>query len=565
MADYGLIEGLATAGNNFISTYDKTRKYQDDLAIKKRKSEQDYSLKQAEIENKKIYYDYLKNKVQGKQGSGGKVDVLLKARSKGLKPIYDDKGEISDFAYDPDAPKIGPKGKDYEAEKGLIKLRNENAEKLATLRAQSAEKIAGMRGSQGSKFRPLDDELQIIDAKNRGLVEREKARPLQPKFRPLDDELQIIDEKNQGLIDRENVRQRPLDNKLPLEQERTKRALEVEKLRQGGRFRPVDQEIQIAEARKNNTVKPRPVQDQLQLQDKKNRGLIDLEDARSRHRLELEQVKSGKPPRVDDSWKKDVQNAENIRKAAEQGLIWDEEQGRYVFHPELLPKPQEKPVKTAGAIKPGKPGKPPPPTAYEKSKGNAMGKAVSEWRNKDRSQLLDNINKVENAIGLLSSEEGLTGGYKGLIPDAALKYWSPNSKIAQDNIVSAVQETLRPTLGAQFTEKEGTSVKQLSFDKSLPQEENLRRAQGLLNKMKAKVKYADDLAAYLDQHGGDDRDFPYGTYGVPNAPIKQAGGRSPVLSGTNSVKIKMLRDQLERNPKDPRRNKILKKIKELGG
>ncbi len=133
-------------------------------------------------------------------------------------------------------------------------------------------------------------------------------------------------------------------------------------------------------------------------------------------------------------------------------------------------------------------------------------------RTKDRNQLQTNIMKVEDAIGILSSEKDTTGNWRGYTPDSLLPMVSPNTKIAQDSIQAAIQETLRPTLGAQFTENEGKRIMGNQFDKKLSSSENLRRATNLHESMMNKIKLNDALADYADAHRGSDAGFPYDQY-----------------------------------------------------
>jgi len=153
-------------------------------------------------------------------------------------------------------------------------------------------------------------------------------------------------------------------------------------------------------------------------------------------------------------------------------------------------------------------------SVFNKEKMKAFGKGAAEFYQMTRPQLLANLPKIDSAIELLGKDKDLTGGLVNRsIGDVALKLRDPKAYIVQQSMQSAITDTLRPTLGAQFTEKEGERIMNLTFDPAVSTTENAKRAKALQKVIRDKVKFSEDLYAHLDEHG-DDKGFDYKSYGM---------------------------------------------------
>ena len=114
----------------------------------------------------------------------------------------------------------------------------------------------------------------------------------------------------------------------------------------------------------------------------------------------------------------------------------------------------------------------------------------------------------------MDSDKDLTGGLVNrAIGDTALRLRSPQAYNAQQNMQSAITDTLRPTLGAQFTEKEGERIMNLTFDPGISVEENKRRARELKKVIDNKIRFSDALYKHLSEKGSDEG-FDYGKYNM---------------------------------------------------
>lgn len=160
------------------------------------------------------------------------------------------------------------------------------------------------------------------------------------------------------------------------------------------------------------------------------------------------------------------------------------------------------------------------PSLFEETKQKELAKAGVEWIQKDRGIFKANLDKTNHAVDLIkkaiNKKEPLFGPVRGKVPDAIRALTNPDAIAARDSIHSAIQDTLRPTLGAQFTEKEGERIMKLAVNPELDDKENLRRANELQKVISNKIKFSDDLYSYMDKHGSD-KGFPYEKYNMTKA------------------------------------------------
>lgn len=149
---------------------------------------------------------------------------------------------------------------------------------------------------------------------------------------------------------------------------------------------------------------------------------------------------------------------------------------------------------------------------FEKQYMRTVGKSMAEFTQNDRGTMIANLGKVDKALELM--ENNKVSGRTSLVPDVALGLFSEDTLVARDAIRSAITDTLRPTLGAQFTEKEGQRIMNLAYDEKLSVEKNKERARQLREIMQRKVQFQDDLLTYIRQNNGSDIGFPYENYGM---------------------------------------------------
>lgn len=118
-----------------------------------------------------------------------------------------------------------------------------------------------------------------------------------------------------------------------------------------------------------------------------------------------------------------------------------------------------------------------------------FGKEVADYYyGGGKASVEKNVEKLQGAINKLNANPKLTGGLSTRIPlldsDAAQDSLNPEMASVRDEIRGAIQGSLRATLGAQFTEKEGQAIFNRSFNPRLSPAENVKRATAELEAIK---------------------------------------------------------------------------------
>ena len=156
-----------------------------------------------------------------------------------------------------------------------------------------------------------------------------------------------------------------------------------------------------------------------------------------------------------------------------------------------------------------------PISEFEKEKMKSLGKGAAKFQQETKLQLMENLPKINEALSIMDKDNDLTGSFTDkLMGETGLSLRNEKAYMAQQNMQSAITDTLRPTLGAQFTEKEGERVMNLTFDPAVSTAENKRRAKALKEAISNKIKFQQDLYDYLGENNGSDRGFDYSKYNM---------------------------------------------------
>jgi len=112
--------------------------------------------------------------------------------------------------------------------------------------------------------------------------------------------------------------------------------------------------------------------------------------------------------------------------------------------------------------------------AFDEAAGTKLAKFYLE----EYPQQLSNIDKIDDVIAIMQSQE-VTGAVEGGTPFALKLFTNPESIGVEDDITSIIYQSLRATLGAQFTQKEGERLVASTFNKYLSEEVNIKRLERL--------------------------------------------------------------------------------------
>lgn len=121
--------------------------------------------------------------------------------------------------------------------------------------------------------------------------------------------------------------------------------------------------------------------------------------------------------------------------------------------------------------------------------------ALGGWANaaKQLGALREQSRRLKN--------ENVTGPIIGMTPNPVLKIVNPNAAAVQQGVEETIQQSLRQTLGAQFTEREGQALIQRTYDPSLPEAENRKRVARLRSQLTLAAAAKNAASKYYEKHG----------------------------------------------------------------
>lgn len=134
---------------------------------------------------------------------------------------------------------------------------------------------------------------------------------------------------------------------------------------------------------------------------------------------------------------------------------------------------------------------------------SAAAKGVYDWTGAGGfAQVKENIDKLDDVITTLRENDNITGNVVGNIPAAFRVFINPESVAVQDDINSIVFQSLRATLGAQFTEQEGKKLIEASFNVKLSEEVNIKRLERLKEKLLNMANAKESASKYFYANNG---------------------------------------------------------------
>jgi hypothetical protein len=127
----------------------------------------------------------------------------------------------------------------------------------------------------------------------------------------------------------------------------------------------------------------------------------------------------------------------------------------------------------------------------------AFGKDWSTWTQGGAASTRKNLGTLRTVIDSIKSGKNLSGTLIGLAPDQGLNLFAPEAKAARDRVAGVVQQSLKDTLGAQFTEKEAAQLIQRAYDPALDETENLARLEALALMIESAAKAKKEAMDYF--------------------------------------------------------------------
>lgn len=179
-------------------------------------------------------------------------------------------------------------------------------------------------------------------------------------------------------------------------------------------------------------------------------------------------------------------------------------------------------------------------TKGQEAADTAFGKEYADYQaGGGKAGIEKNIGLLSGAVENLKSGKAKTGGWTTKIPglssDVVQEALNPEMIAARDSIRGAIQNTLRQTLGPQFTEKEGTDIFNRAFNPRLSPQENIRRAEAVIQELQTRIDAKDKSVRQFEQAGtlrGMGLIQPQGAEAMPKGPqgkVRVTNGKETLL------------------------------------
>jgi hypothetical protein len=164
----------------------------------------------------------------------------------------------------------------------------------------------------------------------------------------------------------------------------------------------------------------------------------------------------------------------------------------------------------------------------------------------------DAATELRTVAQALAETPNATGPWIGLLPKTVRNIATPEGAALQDRAEKVIQQSLRATLGAQFTEKEGNRFLARAYDPQQSEAENARRLTQMAQELENLQNNKEEALAWMKAKGTLDG-FP-GLTAAPKAPV--AGGIDYSLApptwgpmNTNAYEYRIVNGDLLRKPK----------------
>lgn len=139
----------------------------------------------------------------------------------------------------------------------------------------------------------------------------------------------------------------------------------------------------------------------------------------------------------------------------------------------------------------------------QKAADVSFGKEYQDWNAQGGYANVDKqLGALEGVKEALKNNPNLTGPRIGATPEWIRSVSNPESIAVQQAANQAVQATLRQTLGAQFTEKEGVRVMNNSYDPRLSPEENIKKIDATIKQLKSMAIEKENASQYFENNSG---------------------------------------------------------------
>lgn len=143
-------------------------------------------------------------------------------------------------------------------------------------------------------------------------------------------------------------------------------------------------------------------------------------------------------------------------------------------------------------------------TEADKARDKKFGAELAQWEISGRANTQANIEALDQIVGGLESGQINTRGWVDSLPfaqDWARAIANPTGQDALDRVRGVVFQSLRETLGAQFTEREGQRFVEASYNPKLDENQNAQRLKDYASRLRSAQEAKNQQLAYLKANG----------------------------------------------------------------
>lgn len=141
------------------------------------------------------------------------------------------------------------------------------------------------------------------------------------------------------------------------------------------------------------------------------------------------------------------------------------------------------------------------------------------------------LGQLKLAIENLKTRKDISGPLLSKEPDIVKAIINPASLTTQQDIEDVIQRSMRPILGAQFTEREGTQLLRRAFDPKLSEEENAKKVTRIYKHLVDAARAKEDAVKYYEANGTlkgfKGKLFDVGGFSVEQAPATESSASAP--------------------------------------
>lgn len=172
-------------------------------------------------------------------------------------------------------------------------------------------------------------------------------------------------------------------------------------------------------------------------------------------------------------------------------------------------------------------------------------KDYNDWTTVGRGQANKSLAKLKDALNILTKEAqssfpAISGRNVGVLPDLLRP---TASRVVEQDVQETAQAGLRAALGASFTEKEGERILKTSYDKTLPETENIKKVNAIIKELEERIANQESKREFFQKYRTLDGwkapyNYPESKPSKNTQTSPTAGGETKVINGKTYKKVK---------------------------